>query len=98
MSDSTHKIVLFSEIDYKGKALVVFGEIKNLFEVLKDWNDKAQSVIVVKGYWELKAGPDYSTEKAVCFSFDGPEGGLYRTLPDTLNKGVTSLLPIGSPR
>lgn len=94
MSDSTHKIILFSETDYKGKALVIFGEIQNLFEVLKDWNDKAQSVIVVKGHWKLKAGPNYSGENGVDFFCDGPENGFYRFLPDTLNKGVTSLSPI----
>jgi Beta/Gamma crystallin len=71
MSECTHKIVLFSEINFTGKALVVFGEIDNFYLKLYDWNDRAKSLIVVKGNWTLQG--DLNGEEKTATVVEGSE-------------------------
>jgi hypothetical protein len=94
MSNSNHKIILFSEPNFKGKALVVFDKIEDLFHVLNDWNDKAQSLIVVKGNWSLKAGVESKDENPDESAVPFLEGEQHSFLEPGLNKGITSLLPV----
>ncbi len=78
MSDCTHKIILFSEINFTGKALVAFGEIDNFYHKLYDWNDRAKSLIVVKGAWELQGGIDQEIKQSVA------QGSEYKNLSQEL--------------
>jgi hypothetical protein len=77
MSNSNHKIILFSEVDFKGKALVVFDKIDNFYLKLYEWNDRAKSLIVVKGKWTLQGelnGKEHTSSVV--------EGSEYKNLQD----------------
>lgn len=58
------KITLYSEPGFAGDSVTIDGEIKNLNRY-SGWNDRAKSLVVHKGHWEICKHADYKKCKAV---------------------------------
>lgn len=97
--DSQYRIILFSQFNFKGRALVLFDKIDCLNEVCADWNDEARSVIVAEGAWNLKIdciGYGGENEKGMNF-YDNENGGLYAYLNEVMDRKVSAVVPVVRP-
>lgn len=92
----THKIILFSEENYKGKALVAFGKLDCLHRQLHIWNDVAKSLIVVEGRWMIATnctGDDISQPNLSKEVWHG-DGQEYRVLGSDWANSISALIPL----
>lgn len=84
-----NEIILFEDINFKGKHIHVFRQMPNL-KMFYDFNDKASSVIVVNGTWTLYEDVDFKTPYKRKLT-----PGLYSSLPGygIPNDRISSLKP-----
>ena len=94
--DCTHKIILFTEENYKGKALVVFGKLECLHYQLHEWNDVAKSLIVVNGRWKIATNcvGDSTTLPNKTLEVDAGDGKKYFVFTKDWVSSISALIPM----
>ena len=70
MSECKYKIILFSEENYKGKAIALLDGI-DLKDKFPEWEGKAKSLVVVSGGWVLRSAKSNHPEDIVGEYVDG---------------------------
>lgn len=88
------KIIIFEHINCTGNSLVVTTNTPNL--ILKEWNDKVSSLIVINGAWDLFNDCNYSGQHCSVHQLGGPTNdGVYPKWTDWngTNDVLSSLKP-----
>jgi hypothetical protein len=81
------QVVLFDQPDLQGRKMTVRGDEPNLSD--SDFNDKAQSLVVRGGQWELCVDSEFRGD---CMRV---QPGEYRNLDRRFVKSISSLRPVG---
>jgi len=80
------EIVLYDQTNFGGQSVVVTGSVGNLTR--QNFNDRASSLRIVSGVWELCVHDNFSGE---CITYNGDEANLGR-----FSNQYTSLRPVSS--
>ena len=83
------EIILFEHTDFAGRRMVIHDTMPNLDR--SDFNDRAQSIIVRDGVWELCSDARFEGN---CTRV---QPGEYRALGGELNKRISSVREVGQP-
>src|SRR5215831_3948686 len=83
------EIILFEHTDFAGRRMVIHDTMPNLDR--SEFNDRAQSVIVRDGVWELCSNARF---EGYCTRV---QPGEYRALGGELNKRISSVREVGQP-